>query len=137
MYAFLSLLTNWKEHNLHVLRLFQLSHTLFSEESGEPALSVLVNAQSPNAYGNLEHTRQLWQVVKMRYTAVRDLDNRVHAEKKHRVIRKFLFLSLFRSWVYYLGNCHSMLTSFWLHFLFDNFPNNRPSPLHSFILFFA
>jgi hypothetical protein len=38
------------------------------------------------------------------YIAVRDLDNRVHAEKKHRVIRTFLIHSLFRSCVYYLGN---------------------------------
>jgi hypothetical protein len=122
MYAFLSLVSYWKEHNLPVIRLFQLNHTLFSEEAGEVALSVLVNAQPPNAYGNPEHTRQLWQVVKMRYTALRDLDTRVHAEKKHRVIRKFLIHSLFRSCVYYLGNCQSMLTSVWLHFLFDNFP---------------
>jgi hypothetical protein len=68
------------------------------------------------------------------YIAVRDLDNRVHAEKKHRVIRTFLIHSLFRSCVYYLGNCQSMLTSVWLHFLFDNFPYNRPSPFHSLIL---
>lgn len=90
MYYFLTLVNYWTRHQLPVITLFQLNHTIFSEESGEIALSVLVNAQPANACGDLEQTRQLWQVVKMRNDALRDVSNQVQSDKKFRVIGNFL-----------------------------------------------
>ena len=79
------LMQHWIKEDLPVAQLLQANHTVFSEESGEIALSVLVHSQPPNTHTELTTTRNYWQLTHQRYTALRSgLDLPRH--KKHRVI---------------------------------------------------
>jgi hypothetical protein len=118
MYYFLVLVRYWIAQDLPVRKLLELNHTLFSEEAGEIALSVLVNAQPANCHGDLEHIRRLWQLFKMRYNALREADRRRHAEKKFRVIRKSSSVQ-----IYSLGNMDIRLVLFQANFS-SIFPKN-------------
>src|SRR5215813_9612162 len=81
----LLLMQHWIKEDLPVAQLLQANHTVFSEESGEIALSVLVHSQPPNTHTELTTTRNYWQLTYQRYTALRSgLDLPRH--KKHRVI---------------------------------------------------
>ena len=87
------LMQHWIKEDLPVAQLLQANHTVFSEESGEIALSVLVHSQPPNTHTELTTTRNYWQLTHQRYTALRSgLDLPPH--KKHRVIGTNLSSSL-------------------------------------------
>src|SRR5215470_6826040 len=87
------LMQHWIKEDLPVAQLLQANHTVFSEESGEIALSVLVHSQPPNTHTELTTTRNYWQLTHQRYTALRSgLDLPRH--KKHRVIGTNLSFSL-------------------------------------------
>src|SRR5215813_8646355 len=51
------LMQHWIKEDLPVAQLLQANHTVFSEESGEIALSVLVHSQPPNTHTELTTTR--------------------------------------------------------------------------------
>ena len=70
--------------------LLRQNHTIFSEESGEIALSVLVQSQPPSTRVDLEATRQQWQLVGSRYKTrmVHNLQSGV----RHRVIGNLSYL---------------------------------------------
>src|SRR5215813_1870673 len=87
------LMQHWIKEDLPVAQLLRANHTVFSEESGEIALSVLVHSQPPNTHTVLTTTRNYWQLTHQRYTALRSgLDLPRH--KKHRVIGTNLSFSL-------------------------------------------
>lgn len=67
MYCYLMGMWHWATKKLPIMDLYRQNHTLFSEESGEIALSVLVQSQPPATRMNLEATRQQWQLVGARY----------------------------------------------------------------------
>src|SRR5215470_3134627 len=50
------LMQHWIKEDLPVAQLLQANHTVFSEESGEIALSVLVHSQPPNTHTELTIT---------------------------------------------------------------------------------
>ena len=84
MYIFMLLSDYWGEERLPVSDVLQRNHTLFSEESGEIALSVLAQSQPPSHRADLEATRQQWQLVAVRYKALREKSPQ--PPKKHRLI---------------------------------------------------
>ena len=86
MYCFQITLQYWQKHALPVFPLLEANHTMFSEESGEIALSILSTSQPVNTRTNLEQVRKAWQLVRTRY----DLHELGMAtpKKKHREISK-------------------------------------------------
>ena len=92
MYSFALLLRYWIKHDMPIMQLLRNNHTVFSEESGEIALSVLSNAQPPSTKSTFESTRHYWQLVKMRWEALRRGEE-LPRFKKHRIISKSLSLS--------------------------------------------
>lgn len=87
MYSFALLLRYWIKNDMPIMQLLRANHTVFSEESGEVALSVLSNAQPPSTKSTFESTRHYWQMVRMRYEALRRGDD-LPRFKKHRLISK-------------------------------------------------
>jgi hypothetical protein len=107
MYIFSMLLPYWSQKGLPIFNLLARNHTLFSEESGEIALSVLTQAQPPSTRANLDSTRQQWQVVSLRSKLLRQQDK----PKKHRIIGKLYSIYLyFPAFIY--------LWVSWLHVMF-------------------
>jgi len=62
---------------------------MFSEESGEIALSALAASQPLSTRTNIEQTRQYWQMVKMKYES--RAEHPLPSQKKYRLLSKFLF----------------------------------------------
>ena len=85
MFAFEHIVRYWRTAGIPIMQVFQTDHALFTEESGEIALSVLAHAQPSNTKADLEVTRNYWQLVKSRYTALRS-DDELPRSKKHRAI---------------------------------------------------
>jgi hypothetical protein len=80
----------WTEHGLPIMTLLQANHTIFSEESGEIALSVLATSQPTSNRTKLDQTRKDWQFVRTRFNVHAD-----NPKKKHRILSKSPFSSDF------------------------------------------
>jgi len=96
LYCFTMMLRYWNLHQLPIITLLQANHTLFSEESGEIALSVLATSQPTNNRTKIEQARKAWQLIRTRYIHQKSLDGSVMTKKKHRILSKCLFSNLGR-----------------------------------------
>src|SRR5215467_2939595 len=67
MYCYELMLRYWEKKKLPIIELLRLNHTMFSEESGEIALSALTTSQPLSTRADIEQTRQHWQIVKLKY----------------------------------------------------------------------
>ena len=72
MYCYELMLRYWENKKLPIIDLLRLNNTMFSEESGEIALSALATSQPLSTRANIEQTRQYWQMVKMKYESHAD-----------------------------------------------------------------
>jgi len=90
LYCFTMMLRYWNLHQLPIITLLQANHTLFSEESGEIALSCLAS-QPTNNRTKIEQTRKAWQLIRTRYIRHKSVDGSVRTKKKHRMLSKCLF----------------------------------------------
>ena len=93
MYLYWLTIRYWERSGLPIKTLFQNNHTLFSEESGEIALSVLSNAQPVNTRRRIQQTRTEWQLVRMRYNLNSTQEQRTK-ERKRRLVGYSFFFSL-------------------------------------------
>jgi hypothetical protein len=95
MLMFDHVLRYWIRLGLPIVELFEWNHTIFSEESGEVALSVLAHSQPPTNRSDLKSTQDYWLLTKQKYMANREGEE-LPRHKKHRVagiyIPSFLFL---------------------------------------------
>ena len=57
----------WTYHQLPIMILLQANHTLFSEESGEIALSALATSQPTSNRAKYDQVRKDWQLVRSRF----------------------------------------------------------------------
>ena len=89
-----AVVTKWISLGLPVSDLLRANHTVFSEESGEIALSVLTHAQPINDRTDIKTTRAYWHMTKSRYEAFRDGET-LPRVKKQRVVGMTLFFFLF------------------------------------------
>ena len=95
MFVFALLLQFWEENNLPIAALLSANHTVFSEESGEIALSVLARGTPASSRADIEQINHSWQMVWMRYFHT-DLKNQsLPQEKKHHLIRTFFRYTFF------------------------------------------
>jgi len=101
--VFRCLLHYWFKKGLPVKELFMTNHTLFSEESGEVALSVLSHSQPPSHVSDLKQTQKYWLMTKHRYSALHGGDFKLPRFKKHRVVGSS---SLFPPFMY---SCQCMM----------------------------
>ena len=84
MFMFDHLIRYWTRLSLPIIELFNWNHTIFSEESGEIALSVLSHSQPPTKRSDLKNTQDYWLLTRQRYIAVRQGQD-LPRHKKHRV----------------------------------------------------
>ena len=84
MFVFDHLLRYWRDKGIPIIPMFQQAHTIFSEESGEIALSVLADSQPPNNRTDLRATRNYWQMTSKRFAALHGGDD-LPRFKKYRV----------------------------------------------------
>ncbi len=66
-YCFSVFLKHCSDNALCLLPLLQHNHTLFSEESGEIALSVLSHGQPAGTQADIEQVRKQWQLIRSRH----------------------------------------------------------------------
>jgi hypothetical protein len=96
LYCFTLMLRYWTHHELPIMTLLRSNHTLFSEESGEIALSVLSTSQPSSNRTKLEQVRKAWQFVRSRFDLHSSTDGYSNKNKKYRILSKsFLFSYLF------------------------------------------
>jgi len=88
MYCFELMLRYWENKKLPIIELLRLNHTMFSEESGEIALSALVTSQPLSTRADIEQTRRHWQMVRMKYES--HADQQLPCHKRYRFLSKFL-----------------------------------------------
>jgi len=84
MFMFDHLLRYWIRLGLPIVELFKWNHTIFSEESGEIALSVLSHSQPPTKRSELKNAQDYWILTRQRYLSVRQGQD-LPRHKKHRV----------------------------------------------------
>src|SRR5690348_6565865 len=82
MYAYELLLLYWERNGMPIMELLKRNPTMFSEESGEVALSALASLTPSSARGDLEQTRQQWQLIKLKY------EQQHPRHKKYRILSK-------------------------------------------------
>ena len=70
MFVFDHLLRYWLDKGMSIITMLHQIHTLFSEESGEIALSVLADSQPPNYRTDFAATRNYWQMTGKRFAAL-------------------------------------------------------------------
>src|SRR5215475_13521611 len=88
MYCYEWMLRDWEKKKLPIIELLRLNHTMFSEESGEIALSALTTSQPLSTRADIEQTRQHWQIVKMKYESLH-ADQQLPHQKRYRFLSKF------------------------------------------------
>ena len=72
LYCFSIFMQYWTDHGLPIMTLLQANHTIFSEESGEIALSVLATSQPTSNRTKLDQVRKDWQFVRTRFNVHAD-----------------------------------------------------------------
>jgi len=70
MFVFLLQLMYWIRTKSPISTYLHLNHTIFSEECGEIALSMLANLQPSSTRGSLLETQKCWQLVKLKFDDV-------------------------------------------------------------------
>ena len=70
----------WIKEDLPIVELFRVNHTIFSEESGEIALSVLVYSQPPSGRADIKETRKYWHLTRQRYVALHSSSARLWSD---------------------------------------------------------
>src|SRR6185437_10492525 len=70
MFVFNHLLRYWRDKGMSILTMLNQIHTLFSEESGEIALSGLADSQPPNYRTDFAATRNYWKMTSKRFAAL-------------------------------------------------------------------
>src|SRR6185437_12770560 len=89
MYVHMILMDYWKEQKLPVFEMLRKNSTFFSEESGEIALSMLVNMQPVGTGAELPVARRYWQCLPLRERSFSILDT--PRNKKYRLISIFFY----------------------------------------------
>lgn len=98
MFVFALLLRYWEDNGLPVHSLLKANHTLFSEESGEIALSALARGTPSASRTDLTQVRHHWQLVRMNYDFHQELrHDDVKREKKKRKLSTLPSFCLFLS----------------------------------------
>jgi hypothetical protein len=111
MYCFLMTLRYWAHHQLPVIKLLETNHTIFSEESGEIALSVLATSQATSSRSKLDQVRKAWQFVRTRFEYHDSIDGLARNKKKHRILSKSrILLRGGMLWTFFLSH-HSYCPS--------------------------
>jgi hypothetical protein len=109
MFVFALLLRYWEENGLPIMDLIKANHTMFSEESGEIALSVLARGTPPASRADLPQVQHHWQMVRLNFDFHDEINQEsTQQEKKHRLIRTFFLLFPFFA-------CKSILRNFCIH----------------------
>ena len=93
MFMFDHLLRYWIRLGLPIIDLFNWNHTIFSEESGEIALSVLSHSQPPTKRSDFKNAQGYWLLTRQRYFAGRKGQD-LPRHKKHRVVGTFISSSV-------------------------------------------
>ena len=91
MWVFHALISKWFKQGLPIAQL-SANHTIFSEETGEIALSILAQSQPVNTRTDLKVTRAYWHLTLARYSALRCGED-LPRMKKHRVVGMNTLLS--------------------------------------------
>ena len=73
LYCFLITTRYWTFHQLPIMPLLRANHTLFSEESGEIALSALATSQPTSNCAKYHQVRKDWQLVRSRFVINRPI----------------------------------------------------------------
>ena len=89
LYCFVIMTRYWTYHKLPIMTLLQANHTLFSEESGEIALSALATSQHTSNRAKYHQVRKDWQLVRSRFN-LHSIDKSSTLKKKHRTLSNFL-----------------------------------------------
>ena len=89
MYIFSILLRYWHQHQFPFLDLLQFNHTIFSEESGEIALSLLARGTPTASRTKLSDVRYRWQMLKLQFESHVETAPPTASEKKYRQIGTF------------------------------------------------
>ena len=84
LYCFLIMTRYWSYHKLPIMTLLHANHTLFSEESGEIALSALATSQPSSNRAKYDQVRKDWQLVRSRFHS----NSQSNGKKKHRILGK-------------------------------------------------
>ena len=84
LYCFLMTIKYWAQQQLPIIKLLRTNHTLFSEESGEIALSVLATSLATSSRSKFDQVRKAWQFVRTRF----EYHATVPRNKKHRILGK-------------------------------------------------
>ena len=95
LYCFLIINRYWSYHHLPIMQLLQANHTLFSEESGEIALSVLATSQPTSNRAKYEQVRKDWQLVRARSDLHGSADESFNLKKKRRMLSILFFIFLY------------------------------------------
>jgi hypothetical protein len=103
LYCSHALMKYWQRNELPISKLLRDNHTIFSEETGELSLAILVQSLPSNHGGDYEQTRRHWQQSKLRSAEAKYIhdDLNMHTRlKHHRKISKprsyFIFMCSFR-----------------------------------------
>ena len=85
LYCFVIMTRYWTYHQLPIMTLLQANHTLFSEESGEIALSALATSQPTSNRAKYDQVRKDWQLVRSSFE--------LHSNEKSSNLKKHRTLS--------------------------------------------
>jgi hypothetical protein len=91
MLVYHHLMRYWIKEDLPIAELLRANHTIFSEESGEIALSVLVHSQPPSDRADIKQTRKYWHLTRQRYVALHS-GQELPRVKKHRFVGNALLI---------------------------------------------
>ena len=100
LYCSLFLMEYWRHFDLPMSNLMMENPTIFSEETGELGLSILVQSLPRNHDGDYEQTRRHWQQAKLRGEETRSqkTDFKLNpANKRYRMISTSLILMTTRN----------------------------------------
>src|SRR6185437_10252110 len=102
MYVNLIMMEYWQEKKLPLMDMLGQNPTFFSEESGEIALSMLVNMQPVGTGPQIDVARRYWQCLPLRERTFSVLDT--PRNKKHRLISTALFFLVLIFFIFVLLN---------------------------------
>jgi hypothetical protein len=93
MFVYILQTMYWRAKQLPMCDLLTANHTIFSEESGEIALSLLASSQPASTRGSLIDTQRQWQLVHVRSRSCRSRSAQpVRQPKKVRILGKYFLI---------------------------------------------
>jgi len=81
MFLFGVLSKYWEETKFPISSLLHENHTVFSEESGEIALSLLARGTPAASRAKLSQVQHQWQMLKMQFDCHSDLSSQEKSDK--------------------------------------------------------